>query len=698
MSRVYSAFSNPGGDLKQLQKEFATLFNLFNDPGIKKKVDFAFALNESVAEMTSDIVKDQGQIRLFHFSGHSGGSGLDFHGTDFDTEHVSRFFNTIGADRSRIECVLLNGCENAEIVQKLSAVPVVIGTRTPIRDSAAQKFTHDFFAALMSAGSTYKQAFHDAVAAQKDLKASVTERVRGEGSTEDAPPQLDDYFLVINDSRVAGKGFPFKRAPHNWTKYLLVFFLIVAGALAWLFREKIALVINDFTCIPIRTEAGKCNFVITEFSGDRSFANFEDLLHRKISRSPVLQSYLHAINLGSFDRVIRGSKVQPDNLPKLCKYDFNLSGILKKSGETYEAEFDIYPLNESIKPFRPFVYSVETINQLDTLNAKLDTSQADQFVLFQMCAVCALQKGGKELKSVMKELLADYAVTPATATSYQQMQFRMAEVALSTSDTVMALEAYDAIAKAAPNDFALSAHEQKIRLMQISGNITGLYNAQVQYREALEVRKNRPSQYQLSKPPQEYDKASERVRLQHAELGKEYKDTELRHQRAEVIKDYEHLDRVKYNNKTYSDEIRVLRNDAAVAPVSPAVTHGALTNPSSFMLQPHISTLHFTQPQVPVLLAGFGVTIIDLRKLIGRLEEAGYVTDAQQTKILQHWPATMTAESQVIYHKPDHQEFALKLANTLSEWTGSRFQVKRAENLAIHSLQAAEDVRIYWRK
>ena len=176
MSKIYAAFSNHDGDLKQVTKEFSVLFNFFNSKEIKQKTDFGFALNPPVDTLTSDILAGQKEIRVFLFSGHSGNSGLDFGKEDFTSSHLKQFFNTINADDSKIDCVILNGCTNDEIVSSLSHVPVVIGTATEINDEIAQKFTVDFFRALIESEASYKSAFAEAIAAQDNICLLYTSR------------------------------------------------------------------------------------------------------------------------------------------------------------------------------------------------------------------------------------------------------------------------------------------------------------------------------------------------------------------------------------------------------------------------------------------------------------------------------------------------------------------------------------------
>jgi len=105
MSRIISTFSNPKGDLQSLQDEYSTLSRLFHEPDIKEKVDFEPYINESIDDITSKIVAAQKDLRLFHFSGHSQSSGLDFPESEFDQNHLVNFFSSINNDSNRIDCV-----------------------------------------------------------------------------------------------------------------------------------------------------------------------------------------------------------------------------------------------------------------------------------------------------------------------------------------------------------------------------------------------------------------------------------------------------------------------------------------------------------------------------------------------------------------------------------------------------------------
>jgi hypothetical protein len=78
MSKIYSSLSNDTGDLEELKNEFSDLYNFFNDKTVKEKVDHQILLNEPLDKITSDLIAAQKDLRLFHFSGHSGKDGLYF--------------------------------------------------------------------------------------------------------------------------------------------------------------------------------------------------------------------------------------------------------------------------------------------------------------------------------------------------------------------------------------------------------------------------------------------------------------------------------------------------------------------------------------------------------------------------------------------------------------------------------------------
>lgn len=271
--KIFSIFSNPSGDLQGLQQELTSLFNLFNSADVKEKVDFQFSINDTVDQITSKLIGEQKDTSVFLFSGHSGKGGLNFSDEDFSSDHLVQFFNTLNSDKNSIQCVILNGCENEEIVKRLKNIPLVIGTKSKIQDSAAQKFTLDFFNALLKSESTYEQAFKEAISAGRNLNYSIYDNTRGEGYIDDLDQvnSLNQYFISKNSQKVADSRFPFKKKKTKegtkWVRYIAGIMTLAAILLVGFFWNDIQTLIRGYSC-PNFYKENKCNILITDFIGN----------------------------------------------------------------------------------------------------------------------------------------------------------------------------------------------------------------------------------------------------------------------------------------------------------------------------------------------------------------------------------------------------------------------------------------------
>ena len=733
MSKIYAAFSNHDGDLKQVTKEFSVLFNFFNSKEIKQKTDFGFALNPPVDTLTSDILAGQKEIRVFLFSGHSGNSGLDFGKEDFTSSHLKQFFNTINADDSKIDCVILNGCTNDEIVSSLSHVPVVIGTATEINDEIAQKFTVDFFRALIESEASYKSAFAEAIAAQDNITSSIHTRSEsgGSGSVE---PRLNHYFMSINDRSVAEGPFPFKRKPLNWTKYLFILFLCLIGLAIFLFRESLMKMYRGYSCTMIENgiDKDKCNFVIADFSTDQGL-DFAAWLHRNIETSPDIKDYLNCINITSFSRVITDNAVDQDSFPALCCYDFHLTGSYTKERDKLRAEINVYPFDPDQLSSSTFVYHVEALGELDTLITFLDTATANQFVLFEMCASCAVQKGYKNILPAMVKLLDTYKYDAATAPSFQRLQQRLSDAALHSGDTLMALRALDQVASAAQNDFALWALEEKTKIYEVQKDIPNQYLAQTTYLNAMEMRLKVDTIAMTKKKKATYKEASHQIRLRRAALVTK-NDEVLKDKKPEAIKDYENLDKAKYKGQNYSKEIQVLKGNH-VAGFSP----GDVNDPNEFALSPgaamHEGVKAGSVPQLikpgvlltqPALVDPGAVTkfntgfvlennVIEqlhvavitqakdekrMQEVAQRLIDFGYIVDKDLSRANVDEKNPVLKSPTVIFSNPEMKVKAYHLARMLSKEYAKEFEVLPSDKVSAYTsiIPSKEkiDFVVYW--
>lgn len=727
MSKIYSSFSNPSGDLSQLQHEFEGLFNFFNSSAIKKKVDYEFGMNATVDALTSKIIAGQKDIRLFHFSGHSGGSGLDFPKSQFTSEQISRFFNTICSDQSKIDCVFLNGCENEDIVNQLTRVPVVIGTRSKIEDHLASKFTLDFFNALIKSECSYQQAFNDAQSAIAP-GTGPGDNTRGEGGSDEIENtgRLGEYFFRANDQRVAESKFPLKPKKKNWTKYLFLLFALIALLIGFLFKDKIFGKLSGYSCASIKPlDEHKCNFVIGDFSTIPEMADFSQWLYENIQEADVIKTYLNAININKFSNVIYDNSVHRDSLPSLCNYDFNLTGSLLHDEEGYVADFNIFPYTSHDHSLKSFSYPVKSLRSLDTLITTLNETNKTVFVLYNMCISCALNKKMPELPAILMAMVEKYNTSHETE-AYQRMHSDLVDVNLHYGDTSSALISLDKISHAVGNDIALMAIERKIELFTNSNDIFHVFETQSNLMQEYQYRIQAPDKYNLSRDVIQYQTGENNVRLDRARLILKHKDGILKDYRQIALQDFNYLQSIKFPPGDFSKEISALQETTSDIPVQfhlhgfvymengkplEAVTvsyqnHETITDENghfdfgSSPMDAVGKTLYFTkngfrdnssiirggEPEKITMIAIsehqrviFQAVRTDkelYNKIYLSLVKAGYGINKENSMNIDTLPNYFSQSSSVIYHEAASENQAALLARQLREWTNQNFELR----------------------
>jgi len=564
MSTIYSSLSNPSGDLKQLQQEFADLINFFNEPEIEPKTHFQFALNGTIQDITSYLTKNQKEIRLFHYSGHSGQSGLDFEGDGYDVEHISKFFNALSTNKN-LQCVFLNGCENAEIVQQLNKVPVVIGTKTKIQDTVARKVTLDFFKALIGGESTYEDAFNLALKASHIHDDSFT-ITRSEGSklAADKDEPLNQYFIQFNDKKIASQQFAFSPKQKNWTKYLFVLLFLLAAVSGFVLKHDIRKLIFGYDCSKIQTHPEKCNFVIADLTAPSDIIDKPTTwLFNNVKATPSLQKYLFPIDLINFKEVIRGSSINQDSLPGLCGYDFNLTGNIEHAQAGIAANFFIFPFDKTKSSLKTVKYKVAALDVLDSIITQLDTSTDNAFVLYEMCIACALKRNFPDLPTAMQTLADEYDPTHSSET-YQRFMNDLATVHLQYNNMEKAIEVLNKAVAAVGNDFTLYAVERKIEIYDSHQNFLRSIDTHTELISQLESRVKQPGSYKLIKDVSTYKKGADQVRFKRAMMIFDHRLEVPKDYKIMAIADFKYLQGIHYPPGNFEKEISILEGKTVV--------------------------------------------------------------------------------------------------------------------------------------
>ena len=560
MALIYSSFADSlNQPLDGLVGEFTKLLSYLNSKEIKKRVDFQAAYGMSVNELTTDLIRHQKDLRLFHFSGHSSNDGLDLPEADFETAHFSNFFNTLNSEK-QLECVLLNGCSNAALVKKLSNVPVVIGSTSPILNKDAIKFTNDFFGALIGGNVSYELAFKQATDALTET-TDQTDIIRGGGALA-TRQSFNKYFMVINDQEVAGRKFPVKtsnsRRILSWVIYLAILLTIGAGAWFYLHRDEIKEVATGLNC-PEWEDTKKCNVLVADFNDPDANQFISDGINKSAGLSEYLSArYRHSLN----EDVIRDESIQSHELPERCKFDYLLTGAVNDArklitielipqilAESNEAEYRIVDLYD----FRKTIKDIKDIDQ-------------DTLILSQICVACATKdKLPPKLAEAQIQKLKN---KPGAENIFQDQNETMAYYYLQKTDTTSAIHSLEEIASIDINDKSLAALEAKSELQLASRQFSMAYQTQSRYIQSVDDRLNAPSRYKMSAPEDDYQTAYQDARLARARLVLKQPD-KLAFANEQALEDFKFLERTRYKSRRYTTEIKTIQDRLSLPPEPP---------------------------------------------------------------------------------------------------------------------------------
>lgn len=119
-----------------------------------------------------DLLKDlnlfTGQIRVFHFSGHSDGVNLQLENNEGEEQYLHgknlvKLLKSEVKNSSQLFLVFLNACNSKGLLKALQhiEVPAIIATDTTIPDKTARDFSISFYRSLVS-GNNLETAFDNA--------------------------------------------------------------------------------------------------------------------------------------------------------------------------------------------------------------------------------------------------------------------------------------------------------------------------------------------------------------------------------------------------------------------------------------------------------------------------------------------------------------------------------------------------------
>jgi len=152
-----------------------------------------------LVDLKRDLTRYANRMTIFHFSGHHGKGKIQLSDPKIKDEGIIDTLNNC----DKLKMVFLNGCCTESIVQALSNVPIVIGTKTPVLDSFAQEVSTRFYQLMVENIEHFRSAkeIEQKFELAKNIDSiSGDDTQRGEGSIEELTTQLENYLIVINEN------------------------------------------------------------------------------------------------------------------------------------------------------------------------------------------------------------------------------------------------------------------------------------------------------------------------------------------------------------------------------------------------------------------------------------------------------------------------------------------------------------------
>lgn len=194
-------------ELRQIENDLAEI--RINSEIITERLENADA--DSLFKRLSMLQASHNPMRIFHFSGHAGGTKLLLEDGIVDASGIARFLNLFKDEMGNnpLKLVFLNGCSTQKQVKLLheKGIPAVIATSRPISDSLAMEFSRKFYETFLLKAKNLETAFEEAASFIESKNNQSAEIYRGVSLSDD-----DDmpWGLYINkgQDRILSWRFP----------------------------------------------------------------------------------------------------------------------------------------------------------------------------------------------------------------------------------------------------------------------------------------------------------------------------------------------------------------------------------------------------------------------------------------------------------------------------------------------------------
>lgn len=194
-------------NLDYLKKEEERITKAFDD--LKKdlaakqetgRFDYAVKYNLELPHFKTYLTEYINTMTLFHFSGHHGEAHLQLTDQLINDAALIDLLN----NSDRLKLVFLNGCDTEKVVERLTNIPIVIGTREPINDQVAMEIAASFYELLVEDIDNFlfaeriEKRFHQAVA-MKELEVAGNNRGELSFTELENTPDSNKYIFEINN-------------------------------------------------------------------------------------------------------------------------------------------------------------------------------------------------------------------------------------------------------------------------------------------------------------------------------------------------------------------------------------------------------------------------------------------------------------------------------------------------------------------
>ena len=164
--------------LAKLKEEERRVRGILSEAHDEERIEFLAIGSTSLDDLFDEINRKHGQIAIFHYAGHSDGTGLHLEDVAASKGSVS----TLLGQEPNLKLAFLNGCANREQVEILheKGVKNIIATSVKINDETAMEFACTFYESIV-AGKTIQDSFDTAAAFIKDFSPGTDVQKRGGG-------------------------------------------------------------------------------------------------------------------------------------------------------------------------------------------------------------------------------------------------------------------------------------------------------------------------------------------------------------------------------------------------------------------------------------------------------------------------------------------------------------------------------------